>query len=234
MTMQYPSTPVLVVLVNNQGDWQRVVEEHWYRIPVGRAPHPVAASYLAFYQSRIFGSDAFHIRFYAPIQRYRIVTRRELLPLEGDHPRADEKYYRVELGPLQELAYAIPSHHLRRISFIPTTLRRLLEADEINDLWLHDDVEDILWELFYDAGLKAVRRLEVGEGSQRYIIPLALPGITENGGLAVFCDEQSHPPWIGPWQSLRIAPRLVYTRPDICLASVQGRLASRNIKKHPH
>ena len=50
-----PDPQVLVVLVNNLADWRRVVEEGWYRIPLRSAPQPVAASYLAFYQSRVFG-----------------------------------------------------------------------------------------------------------------------------------------------------------------------------------
>ena len=41
--------PVLVVVVNNAPDWQRVLHEGWYRIPFKQAPHPVAADYLAFY-----------------------------------------------------------------------------------------------------------------------------------------------------------------------------------------
>ena len=137
---------------------------------------PAAAGFLAFYQSRIFGDDAFRIRYYAPVQRYQLATRRDLLPDQPDHPRANEQYYRVTLGPLQELAYPIPSRHLRRITFIPTTLQRLLDADEINDLWLHDDVEDLLWELFRDAGLKAERRLFARHADDRN------PGGSGSGG----------------------------------------------------
>jgi hypothetical protein len=162
------AAPVLVVLVNNRDDWRRVVDEQWYRIPLRRAPRPVAASFLAFYHSRVFGADAFHIRYYAAVHAYRILTRRELLPAEPAHPRAAQRYYRVELGPLQALAYPIPSRKLRRITFIPTTFGRMEDADEINDLWLHDDAEDMLWELFPHAALKAERRLEIGESRMPY------------------------------------------------------------------
>jgi hypothetical protein len=156
--------PVLVVIVNNQADWRRLAEDGWYRIPVKRAPPAMAAAYLAFYQTRAFGDEGLQIRCFAPIRRYTIVTRRELLPEQAEHPRAGERYYRVELGPLQALERPIRSRRLRRISFIPTTLRRLIEADEINDLWLGDDAEALLWELFPNAALKAERRLEIGEG----------------------------------------------------------------------
>ncbi|MHB9033531.1 MAG: hypothetical protein ACYC6L_10830 [Anaerolineae bacterium] len=40
---------VLVVIVPSQRDWDLVLNEHWYRIPVSRAPRRVAADYLAFY-----------------------------------------------------------------------------------------------------------------------------------------------------------------------------------------
>ncbi|HZG67598.1 MAG TPA: hypothetical protein VEZ12_12695, partial [Herpetosiphonaceae bacterium] len=181
------------------------------------------ASYLAFYQSRAFGPDAFRIRFYAPVQRFQTLTRRELLPREPGHPRAGDSYYRVELGALQELPRSVPSRRLRRITFIPTTLRRLQQADEINDLWMGDDVEDLLWELFRDAGIKAERRLEIGEGCQRYVVPLAV-GREHGGrqaGLAIFCDLRPRPAHIGAWQVLRLAPATVTSVPARVIARVR-------------
>lgn len=221
-----PDPQVLVVLVNNQADWQRVVEEHWYRIPLRTAPQPVAASYLAFYQTRVFGADAFRVRYYAPVLRYQRLTRRELLPQEANHPQASQQYYRIELGALEQLARPVPSRRLRRITFIPTTLRRLQEADEINDLWMADDAEDMLWELFRDAGIKAERRLEIGEGRQRYIVPVAIPAhpSQQRAGLAIFCDLGPRPPTIGGWHVLRLAPSMIAAAPDRVLAHVRALL----------
>lgn len=161
MSPEPGAAPALVVLVNNRADWRRVVHDGWYRIPLRHAPRPVAASYLAFYQSRIFGRDAYRIRYYAPVLRYRTARRVELLPEEPAHPRAHERYYRIELGRLKELPDPIPSRRLRRITFIPTTLRQLQTADEINDLWLDQGLEATLWELFHHAAIKARRRLEI-------------------------------------------------------------------------
>jgi hypothetical protein len=216
----HDDAPALVVLVNNHADWRHVVDDSWYRIPLKHVPNPVAATFLAFYQSRVFGTDAFHIRFYAPVRRYRVVTRRELLPDQPDHPRANDRYYQIELGPLIELKYPIPSRRLRRITFIPTTMRRLQEADEINDLWLDDDVEELLWSLFRDAGLKAERRLEIGEGKQRYIVPIAV----RNGSsarVAVFCDDQPRPGFVAGWRVLGLPPALVRSAPDACLEKIR-------------
>ena len=223
-----PDPQVLVVLVNNLRDWQRVVEEHWYRIPLRTAPQPVAASFLAFYQSRAFGADAFQIRFYAPVQRYRTLTRRELLPDETSHPRAGEQYYRVELGALEELERPVRSRRLRRVTFIPTTLRRLQEAGEINELWMADDVEDLLWELFQDAGIKAQRRLEIGEGRERYLVPMAVPSVHggEQAGLAIFCDMRPRPIRIGGWHVVRLDPATITGAPERVIAHVRTLLES--------
>jgi hypothetical protein len=37
----YPDDRVLVAVINNLEDWQRVQDEQWYRIPTKHAPEPV-------------------------------------------------------------------------------------------------------------------------------------------------------------------------------------------------
>lgn len=157
------SAPVLVVVVNNRRDWRRVVEEHWYRIPLKHAPHPVAAEALAFYLTRPFGADAWQVAWYAPTLRYQLATRRELLPDAPDHPRADERYYRIALGPMRRLERPIPSRHLRRITFIPTTFGQLLTATDVAELWQIDDLTPMLLTHFQDALIKATARLNLEE-----------------------------------------------------------------------
>jgi UV DNA damage endonuclease len=137
---------VLVAVMNNPRDLQLAREQGWYRIPVRRAPRQVAADVLAFYQTAAFDEpERWTITHYAPIRKYRIVRRTELLPDEGDHPRADEEYYKVEIGSLQQLASPIPSRNLRRITFIPTTMDRLLGVGEINGLWMGSGLQERLW-----------------------------------------------------------------------------------------
>ncbi len=126
---------VLVAVVPSQQDWERVRQEHWYRIPLARAPQRIGAEYLAFYHPDCLRETRWSIPAYAPILGYGVAARRELLPQEADHPRADELYYRLALGELIGLTPPIPSLHLRRVTFIRTTLDRLLQAHEINDLW---------------------------------------------------------------------------------------------------
>jgi hypothetical protein len=36
--------------------------------------------------------------YYAPIQGHELVTRRDLIPSEPDHPHAGQWYYKLQLG----------------------------------------------------------------------------------------------------------------------------------------
>ncbi|MGI5916920.1 MAG: hypothetical protein ACOX9A_10810 [Anaerolineae bacterium] len=130
---------VLVAVVPRPQDWARVLAEGWYRIPYNRAPRQMGAEYLAFYHPGAYPEPLRHtISYYAPVRRYRLVRRCELLPDEADHPRADDLYYRIDLGPLEMLPRPVPSPRLRRVTFIMTTLPRLFQAREIGDLWLRE------------------------------------------------------------------------------------------------
>ncbi len=185
---QVEDPPVLVVVMNNQRDWQIVQTARWYRIPLQRAPKQVAAAYLAFYQTAAFPEERWIIRSYASVESYRLVTRRELLPDEPDHPRADELYYRVALGPLRALPHPIPSRKLRRITFIPTTLQRLLAARDVSELWPAPAAATKLWYALQAAGLEAERDYEIREGRVAYTVDLAL--FCQRGGVGIACGEQ--------------------------------------------
>lgn len=148
--------PVLVAVLAHPDDLVRARDQHWYRIPLSAPTRQLAADYVAFYQTGTFGpAERWAIRYYAPVRGYHITTRRELIPGEPDHPHAADRYYRVELGPLQTLPSAIPSRRLRRITFIHTTLDRLLQAHEINDLWLKTKTQQRLWEALQQAQAEA-------------------------------------------------------------------------------
>jgi very-short-patch-repair endonuclease len=182
------SQRVLVAVMNAPRDFEIARHEGWYRIPLKRAPRRVGADYLAFYQTKAFADEKWAVNYYAPTRRYRLVTRAGLLPEEANHPRAAEQYYKVEIGPLQRLPCPIPSKRLRRITFIPTTLERLLKAEEINDLWDRGSREDRLWEAFKREGLEAERQYEVEEGTVRHWVDFAF--FCQEGQVAVFCEGE--------------------------------------------
>ena len=132
----YPDDRVLVAVMNNLEDWQRVQDEGWYRLPVKRAP-PGSPNFdwMAFYFSKSFTENKYAIHFYAPILGHELLTRRDLIPLEPNHPRANHWYYKLELGPLYHKLPPIVSDKWRRITFIVTTGDRFEAGEEIKDLY---------------------------------------------------------------------------------------------------
>ncbi len=70
-----------------------------------------APIFLHFYQTGAFRDqpEAQTISFIAATRRYRLMRRCELLPDELDHPRAEEYYYRIDIGPLQRLERPVPA-----------------------------------------------------------------------------------------------------------------------------
>ena len=189
---------VLVVVMNNVRDWEIVCEQGWYRIPIKRAPRRVGADYLAFYFTGVFPeSQRHHVVYYAPIRAYRLLTRAELLPDEAGHPRAQDRYFKIEIGPPERLERPIPSRKLRRITFISTNLYLLLSADEINDLWEKERRQDELWAMLRTHQIEAERGVlirEVGAGSSRPGARLPRPYMADfvircpGGPVIVICD----------------------------------------------
>ncbi len=139
--------PVLVAVVTRPCDLEHARADGWYRVPIRRAPRGLAADYLAFYQTAAFGVERWAVRYVAPVHSVGLARRRELLPDEPLHPRADERYYRFALGPLWALPAPVPSRRLRRVTFIPTTFGQLLHASDVAELW-HTapvDVNGAVW-----------------------------------------------------------------------------------------
>ena len=182
-------SPVLVVLLNNARDLARARDEGWYRIPVRRAPSRLGADYLAFYQTRAFGDEAYTVQYLAAVRRVHVLPRARLLPDEPDHPRAHEDYYKIEIGPLERLPHPVPSRALRRITFIPTTLGQLLTAEEINDLWWRDDPQQRLWLALREAGLPVEYHYEVPQPEGEVTVDFAI--FLPHTRLAVLCDSPS-------------------------------------------
>ena len=81
---------------------------------------------------------------------------------------------------------------MRRITFIPTTLERLLSAEEINDLWDRGSREDRLWEAFKREGIEAERQYEMEEvrhwNSEQFVVDFAV--FCQEGQVAVLCEGE--------------------------------------------
>ena len=160
---------VLIVLMNNRRDYDLARREHWYRVPARNAPeHLTRARYIAFYLTKTFGDERWSIREYAPVQGHELVRRRDLFPEEANHPRADDSYYKLQLGSMIRLRRPITSRIGRRVLFIWTTGEKFSRAVELNDLLGTSDADDALWSALKDARIAAERQVIVKDARARY------------------------------------------------------------------
>jgi hypothetical protein len=156
-----PSLPavndlVLVAFLPAPRDLEIVRLLGWYRIPLRTAPRVVAVDWLAFYQPASFGEDhKWCVEFVAPVRGHELVTRAELLKDDAEHPRAGEEYFKLSLGTLETLPQPIPAGNWKRITFLYTTGERLLAAESIDDLSVHDEERQVLWRALRERALAA-------------------------------------------------------------------------------
>ena len=218
---------VLVAVINNAEDWRRAAQEGWYRIPQQRAPRRIGADYLAFYMTSGCGEgDTAHtVTYFAPVRRYQLLQRRDLLPQESDHPRANEYYYRIEIGPLERLAHPVPAARYRRLTFIHTTLDRLLAAGDVVDLFRQDDPFEQLWGALREHGLRPLKNRLVGDE----MVDIALRA--RGGYVGIDCLEdttarEKHPPFLLPqrWALLTLPTERIAQDMEGCLRQVGAAL----------
>jgi len=108
----HPEDRVLVAVITRPEDFEIARDLGWYRVPEKKVPRGVFFEYVAFYFTAAFGEQGYAVHYYARCLGHELVTRRELLPDEPDHPRASKRYYKLQLGPLQKREPSIVS--LRR------------------------------------------------------------------------------------------------------------------------
>jgi very-short-patch-repair endonuclease len=169
---------VLVAIMNNPLDFAIARDQHWYRIPVrsvrkllkGRWP----PQWLAFYQTKVFGNEAYAVNYYARVLDIREVFRWALFPNEPRDDKAQKRYFQLILSPLQRLSRPIPSRRWRRIVFIPTTWEKFIRAVEINDLYDESPLEDRLWAEFKRLRISAERQEIVQIGQRFYALDFAI------------------------------------------------------------
>jgi hypothetical protein len=128
----------------------------WYRIPLRRAPKIVDVDYIAFYQASAFGKQhSWRIETFAAVRGYEMTTRGELLRDERDHPRANEEYYKLQLGPLLSLPQPILAGKWKRLTFLYTTGELLQTAQTTRDLVVRDEEREVLWKSLRERALHA-------------------------------------------------------------------------------
>lgn len=118
----------------------------WYRIPLRMAPKIVDVDYLAFYQTSAFGPERkWRIESFAEVRGHELTTRGELLRSEPDHPRAQEEYYKIEIGPIRIRPRPIFAEKWKRITFLYTTGTLFNAAQTVNDLVVRSEDRMSLW-----------------------------------------------------------------------------------------
>jgi hypothetical protein len=143
--MLKPTDLILVCLIPSPRDLEIARLLGWYRIPLRSAPKVVAVDYLAFYQPSAFGEHGGQIEFIAKARGHELTTRGELLRDEKDHPRANEEYFKIQLGGLEKLREPIKTDKWKRLTFLYSTGEYLLNAKILNDLVVQNEERDILW-----------------------------------------------------------------------------------------
>jgi len=143
--MLKPTDLILVCLIPSLRDLEIARLLGWYRIPLRTAPKVVAVDYLAFYQHSAFAERGGQIEFIAQVRGHELTTRSELLRDEKDHPRANEEYFKIQLGGLEKLREPIRADKWKRLTFLYSTGEYLLNAKLLNDLVVQNEERDILW-----------------------------------------------------------------------------------------
>jgi very-short-patch-repair endonuclease len=169
---------VLVAIINNKPDWKIACEQHWYRIPVSSVKkllkNRFPPKWLAFYQTKIFGEEAYAIQYYATVLKITEVTRSQLFPDCKSDRKAQKRYYKLQFKDLQQLPQPILSRRLRRLVFIPTTWQKFITAVEINDLWDESPLEDKLWAELKRHEIQAERQEYVKVKNKNYCLDFAI------------------------------------------------------------
>ena len=126
----------------------------WYRIPLRMAPKMIDVDALLFYQTGKFPKGhASIIEAFAEVKGYELTTRSDLIRNEPDHPRANEEYYKINLGPINFLSSPIQAVTWKRITFFYTLGNLVNQAKIINDLVVSSDERDILWKTIRERSL---------------------------------------------------------------------------------
>ena len=176
----------LVAILKDKSDLAILQEQGWYRIPVASAPKRWPPRWLAFYQPRNFGEDAYRIRYFGQIKDMRRARRYEIFPNEIESVKSEREYFILNVAKLEECKVPIPSYRPRRLVFIPTTWAKFEKAEQINDLFDDSPLEDQMWSEMKRLSLKAERQWAVSLRQAIYFLDFAL--FCKNGRLDVETD----------------------------------------------
>jgi len=77
---------VLIAIINDKRDFAIVQSQNWYRIPISSAKKWLKGRWpprwLAFYQTKVFGDEAYSVNYYAQVLDIQKMRRWQLFPNE--------------------------------------------------------------------------------------------------------------------------------------------------------
>lgn len=189
---------VLIAILNKPLDLTIAREKGWYRIPMHSQEkwlkNTWPPQWLAFYQTKIFGTEAHSINYYAKVSAIKYVPRFQLFPDEPRNEKSDRRYYKLFIENLQPLPNPIPSRRHRRIIFIPTTLKRLMAAQDINDLYHGSPLEESLWAKFNRLNIPAEREEFITIQDDNFALDFAIYCVKGNLDVETDGDTWHHAP----------------------------------------
>lgn len=192
-SIEYVKKDTLIALLKYKRDLGIARQQKWYRIPVKSAPNMVrdkTIRYLALYQPKVFGDEAFQVRWYGNVSNISIVTRKDLLPQEKAHPHASEAYYKIDLTELQELPLPIWSRRKRRMLFITTTFERFRQAKELNEAFHESPIEERVWDALNAEQIQAERQYWVQIPERNMFLDFAL--FCHSRNIDIECDGDAY------------------------------------------
>lgn len=187
----------LVALLKEPHDWQIVNSFGIYRIRGSlRYPPDIlknrCVEYLGFYLPAKFGKHKFSVRHYAKVRKISMAPRYKCVPDEPRNSKSNDDYYKFDLEepiPLQEpiVSYRGRSHMV----LIPTTEERLLDAKELNFLYMGSRLEETMWQSLLEHNIFPEREYPVHtRHSNAYLLDFAV--FCKDGRLAIETDGSQH------------------------------------------
>jgi hypothetical protein len=132
----YPEDRVLVGVVKSLRDLRFALDDGWYRIPQAAMPRGVHAEVVALFLSgKVFGEQSGTVAYYGRVGGLELAYRRDLVPSQPNHARANLPYYRVSLHDVTAKQPPIRNRGRRRVTFIYTTWDRFVAARTVRDLY---------------------------------------------------------------------------------------------------
>jgi hypothetical protein len=134
--MLFAEDRVLVGVVGRKRDVTLLRERSLYRIPVNAMPDGVQTDVLGFFLPSHLMHGKGGIYYYAVLRGVELQRRRDILPEEPNHPRANERYWLCQCSTVRPTNPPIlnPTHHA--FAFIRTTWDRFADALTISDLYV--------------------------------------------------------------------------------------------------